>query len=180
MCRTANQSRCAALTFGYALNILALHYGASEVQTGILQVWHRETYWQSCEPKDWADAYQPDKGEEYKTDLLWNILITDIQAHRSPRYLELCVISLAGTLGVLASCTEILAMDGVTAWREVTNLLPLESGIPEDLKSDDFRQWHDAMLNSHKVKTVLMNFSAVLFYLQYLRVTRTKKETPFG
>ncbi len=106
--------------------------------------------------------------EEYQSDLLWKILITDIQSHRSPRYLELCAVSLAGSLGVLDSCTEILAMDGVAAWREVTDLLPIDSGIPENFESDHFQKWHNNILHQYKVNTLHMSFSAVLFYLQYL------------
>ena len=115
--------------------------------------------------------------EEYQTDLLWKILITDIQSHRSPRYLELCAVSLAGSLGVLDSCTEILAMDGAAAWREVADLLPLEAGIPGDLESDNFQQWHTAMLSRYKVEgeTLQMSFSAVLFYLQHLNEKKQRQ-----
>ncbi len=108
--------------------------------------------------------------DTYQTDLLWKILINDIQANRSPRYLELCVVSLAGSLGVLESCTEILAMDGVAAWREVTDLLPPESGIPEDLGSDIFQRWQSKIQQKYKVKTLPISFSAALFYLQYCSI----------
>ncbi len=57
-------------------------------------------------------------------------------------------------------------MDGVAAWREVTtDLFPLNSGIPEELESDNFRLWHGDMLSEYKVEKVQMNFSVSSTFL---------------
>ncbi len=115
--------------------------------------------------------------DKYQTDLLWKILIADIQSHRSPRYLELCAVTLAGSLGVLDSSTEILAMDGVAAWHEVTDLLPPDAGIPEILDNDHFQKWHNNIVHKFQVDTLPMSFSAVLYYLQYLNEQKRTRRT---